>query len=65
MITADEMFTPPSKAELDDLIATLKKTVSTWKSNPGYKRQCEVELFCVMAYRDRVYGMPIEGVTGL
>lgn len=46
---------PPTKEEIDRIIATLQTGMKTWKGNPGYARTLEVELFCVMAYRDRVF----------
>lgn len=36
----------PTKEELARVIATLKKNLETWKSNEGYRRFLEVELYC-------------------
>lgn len=44
---------PPKLEELDRIIETLKKSLTTWKGNADYARFLEVELFCVMAYRDK------------
>lgn len=46
---------PPTRDELNRIIETLQKNIATWKGNAPYLRTLEVELFCVMAYRDRVY----------
>lgn len=44
---------PPTMQELDRIISTLSKNLGTWKGNADYRRILEVELFCVMAYRDK------------
>ena len=47
------MMQPPTMDELERIISTLSKNLGTWKGNAEYRRILEVELFCVMVYRDK------------
>ena len=40
-----EQFEPPTRGEIDDLIAQCALSVNTWKGNAEYRRRLEVELF--------------------
>ena len=44
---------PPTKAEIENVIATVSKSRAMWKSHPGYARFLDVELFCLRAALER------------